>query len=100
MQIETHHHTLVLHGDFDARSTDAVRDALHDLEAVEQHVVVDLSDVHFVDLTALRVLAFASLDAARTGQHVSLRGVGPQARRMLHLSRLIRVVDLEDAVPA
>lgn len=88
--------TLVLHGNFDARSTWAVRDALHEHFAGPEHeIVVDLSDVEVVDLTALRVLAFASRAASRTGHHVILRGCGPTVRRMLHMSRLIRLVEVE-----
>ena len=41
------------------------------------------------------MLAFASHEAARTGHHVTLRGCGPAVRRMLHLSRLMRFVELE-----
>lgn len=88
--------TLELHGDFDARSTGAVRAALRThLDAPEHEIIVDLTDVDVVDLTALRVLAFASRVAARTGHHVTLRGCGPSVRRMLHRSRLIRFVEVE-----
>ena len=88
--------TLALHGDFDARSTWAVRDALRvHLDGPEHEIVVDLTDVDVVDLTALRVLAFASRSASATGHHVTLRGCGPTVLRMLHRSRLIRFVELE-----
>ena len=88
--------TLELHGDFDARSTWAVRAALRThLDAPEHEIIVDLTDVDVIDLTALRVLAFASRSAGRTGHHVTLRGCGPSVRRMLHRSRLIRFVEVE-----
>jgi anti-anti-sigma factor len=96
MDIITDGPTLVLQGDFDARSTWEVRNALQErLQGCEQEVVVDLTDVGAIDLTALRVLAFASREASRTGGHVTLRGCGPAVRRMLHLSHLIRVVEVE-----
>ena len=54
-----------------------------------------------VDVTALKVLAVATREAGRSGHHLTLRGCGPAVRRMLHLSRLIRVVEVErQAVPA
>ena len=98
MDIQIDGPTLVLSGDFDARSTWEVRNALRDqLEGCERDVVVDLTGVDRVDVTALRVLAFASHDARHHGGHVTLRGCGPAVRRMLHLTRLMRFVELEQA---
>ena len=89
-------HVIALHGDFDVRSTWEVRNALREhLHGHEQDVVVDLTDVTTMDLTAARVLAYASREADRSGNHVTLRGCGPAVRRMLHLSHLMRFVDVE-----
>lgn len=95
MDITTDGPTLVLSGDFDVRSTMEVRNALYDHLHTHPDVVVDLTGVLSVDHTALKVLAVASRAALREGHHVTLRGCGPAVRRMLHISRLIRVVDLE-----
>lgn len=89
--------TIRLAGSFDARSTAEVRDELHALLAHHRVVVVDLAEVHGVDLTALRVLAAASHQAHREGHHLVLRGCGPAVRRLLHLSHLIRAVEVERA---
>jgi anti-anti-sigma factor len=90
--------TLVLSGDFDVRSTWEVRQAVYDLMAGHDgDVVVDLTGVEVVDLTALKVLAVATREAGRAGHHLTLRGCGPAVRRMLHLSRLIRLVEVERA---
>jgi anti-anti-sigma factor len=87
---------LVLTGDFDVRSTMEVRSAIHErLLGSDQDLVVDLTGVTNVDLTALRVLAAATVSAERDGRHLFLRGAGPAVRRMLHLSRLARVVEIE-----
>jgi anti-anti-sigma factor len=89
-------HTLVLSGDFDVRSTMQVRTAIHEhLHGVEQELVVDLSAVETLDATAARVLAYATLEASRSGHHLRLRGCGPSVRRMLHLTRLARFVEVE-----
>jgi anti-anti-sigma factor len=97
VEIVTDGPTLVLSGDFDVRSTWEVRTAIYD--HLEHHddedVVIDLTDVFAVDLTALKVLAVATRQASRSGQHLTLRGCGPSVRRMLHISRLIRVVEVE-----
>jgi anti-anti-sigma factor len=97
MDIVTDGRTLVLSGDFDVRSTFQVRNAiyLHLQDHDDEDVVVDLTDVYAVDLTALKVLAVATREASRAGHHLTLRGCGPAVRRMLHLSRLIRVVEVE-----
>ena len=98
MEIVTDGSTLVLIGDFDARSTWEVRNALRErLLLSERDVVVDLTEVTSIDVTATRVLAYASREASLSGNHVTLRGCGPAVRRMLHLSRLMRFVDVERA---
>lgn len=91
--------TVVLSGDFNGRSTSEVRSALRRQLATPEHeIVVDLTGVQSVDVPALRVLAFASHEAVRTGHHVTLRGCGPAVLRMLHLTRLMRFVELERQV--
>lgn len=97
MEIATEGPVLLLAGDFDGRSTWEVRSALyaHLARWPGADVVVDLSAVRSADVSALKVLAVASLSASRRGQHVTLRGCAPAVRRLLHLSRLIRLVEVE-----
>jgi anti-anti-sigma factor len=91
-------HALLLSGDFDVRSTMEVRSAIHEhLDGFEQDLVVDLTGVTTLDVTAARVLAYASLEAGRSGHHLRLRGCGPAVRRMLQLSRLARFIEVERA---
>ncbi len=100
MEIITDGPMLVLSGEFDVRSTWEVRAAIYEhleehLERRDEDVVIDMSDVTTIDITALKVLAVATREAVRQGHHLTLRGCGPQVRRMLHISRLIRVLDVE-----
>jgi anti-anti-sigma factor len=98
VEIITDGPTLLLSGDFDVRSTWEVRNAIYELlDGHDDDVVVDLTDVTTIDMTALKVLAVATRQASRAGHHLMLRGCGPAVRRMLHLSRLIRVVEVERA---
>lgn len=101
MEIIAEGSVLVLRGDFDVRSTAAVREAIDAcLEATPGDVVLDLTGVTAIDLTALRVVVGATRRADRTGRRLVLRGCGPSVRRMLHLSRLARAVEVErTAVP-
>jgi anti-anti-sigma factor len=85
---------LVLSGDLDVRSTMQVRTAVRDLLHSYDEVAIDLSAVESADLTALRVLAAATVQAVRDGHHLTLRQPSPAVRRMLHLSHLARVVDV------
>jgi anti-anti-sigma factor len=99
MDILTDGPTLVLSGDFDVRSTMQVRTAIYEhLDGHDEDVVIDLTDVDSVDVTALKVLAVATREATRAGHHLVLRGCGPAVRRLLHMSRLMRVVEVEREV--
>jgi anti-anti-sigma factor len=96
MDIITDGPTLVLSGDFDVRSTWEVRTAIYDhLHGHDEDVVIDLTDVSSVDVTALKVLAVATRQAGRAGHHLTLRGCNPAVRRLLHMTHLIRVVEIE-----
>lgn len=101
MDIVTDGPLIELAGDFDVRSTHAVRSALYDAVGEHRHVVVDLGAVATVDVVALRVLAVASRYAAREGGQITLRGCNGAVRRLLHLTHLFRLVEVERlAVPA
>ncbi len=95
MDITTDGASVVLSGHFDVRTTMQVRAAIHDRLAEHDNVVVDLTDVVAVDVTALKVLAAASHLALDSGQHITLRGCNGAVRRLLHLTHLIRAVDVD-----
>ena len=97
MDIRTEGPTLVLCGDFDGRSTSQVRSAIEARLATpdEHEIVVDLTEVRSIDVPALRVLAYASHSASRTGHLVRLRGCNAQVIRMLLLTRLMRFVEVD-----
>jgi anti-anti-sigma factor len=85
---------LVLSGDLDVRSTMELRAAVQDLLHTYDEIAIDLSAVESADVTALRVLAAATVQAIRDGHHLTLRQPSPAVRRMLHISHLARVVEV------
>ncbi len=96
MDITTDGRILVLCGGFDVRSTAEVRNAIDEhLRSFAGDVTLDITRVDTVDVTALKVIAAASRRANRARRHLLLRGACPAVRRMLHLTHLIRVVELE-----
>ncbi|MXG91869.1 STAS domain-containing protein [Nocardioides flavescens] len=98
MEIMSDGPVLVLSGDLDVRSTMRVRSAIQEHLASHPEVVIDLSGVDSVDVTALRVLAAATLQSVRDGHHLRLRHPSPAVTRLLHLSHLIRVVEVDRGV--
>jgi anti-anti-sigma factor len=89
---------LELSGSLDARSTQEIRSALHALLEVPGRVVVlDLRSVTSADVVALRVIAVASRLATLRGSRVVLRAVPDAVRRLLTVSRLARLVEIERA---
>ena len=94
MDIMSDGHVLVLAGDLDVRSTMEVRTAVQELLGTFDEVAIDLSGVESADVTALRVLAAATLQAIRDGHHLTLRQPSPAVRRMLHMSHLARIVEV------
>jgi anti-anti-sigma factor len=85
---------LVLSGALDVRSTMQVRTAVQELLGSYDEVEIDLSGVDSADVTALKVLAAATVQAIRDGHHLTLRQPSPAVRRMLHISHLARVVEV------
>ena len=76
---------VVLAGRLDGRCTAMVREALldHLAEYPGADLVVDLTEVESIDLTALRLLAATALRVDRAGHRVVLRGCSPSLRRVV-----------------
>src|SRR5688572_11601003 len=88
-----------LSGRLDGRCSAEVRHALHD--HIDRHpdedVILDLTQVESIDVTALRTIAVAALRVERAGRMVILRGCSPALRRVLAFGSWRRLFRLERA---
>lgn len=86
-------HLLALTGRLDVTAAADARLALaEELDAGEGELVLDLAALEAVDVTGLGVLVGAHRLAGRTGRTLVLRDVPPPVGRLLHLTRLDRVL--------
>jgi anti-anti-sigma factor len=91
--------SLRLAGRLDASNVSEVRRRINDVIESEPagNVVVDLTGVDIVDATGLGVLAAAHVRLQREGRRLVLRGCGVAVRRTLAVTRLLRVLYVEQA---
>ena len=89
--------TVEVVGDLDLGSVARVRETLHDALSVKPaRLVVDLERCGFVDASALAMLLDAHRRAWRHGGVLTLRGCSPRVLRLLSLTGLRRVFELEN----
>jgi stage II sporulation protein AA (anti-sigma F factor antagonist) len=83
-------------GDIDYSSLDPLRQALMDARmAGVREIVVDLAEVGFLDSQGLAVILYAHRRQRSTGGRLVLRNLNDLARRLLHVTNLTAVLDVE-----
>lgn len=84
----------------DAGTVAEVRPRLHEaVDMGEGDLIVDLTPLEMIDATGLGVLVGTHRRALRAGRHLVLRGVPPRVMRLLAVTRLHRVLRVEEPVP-
>ena len=87
--------TVALRGEVDVLTVDQVRAALTDALATgPRQIVVDLSDLVFIDSTGLGALIFGFQRARDAGVRFRLTRASASIRQILMLSGLLEVVEL------
>ena len=88
---------VVLSGRLDVSTVHDVRSAIHAaLDTGSGDLVIDLRDVEMLDATGLGMLVGAHRKAGRSGRRLVLRSLSPQLQRLLRVSRLNRILVVEE----
>jgi anti-sigma B factor antagonist len=97
MVVTGHLQPLRLRGRLDASTVTDVRAAVYERieSTTTSDVVLDLTDVTLVDQTGLGMLVAAHLRLQREGRMLVLRGCTPAMHRILAVTRLLRVLNVE-----
>nr|WP_232425188.1 STAS domain-containing protein [Pseudofrankia inefficax] len=94
-------HAIVIRpeGDIDYSSLDPLREALMDARmAGVSEIVVDLAEVGFLDSQGLAVILYAHRRQRSTGGRLILRNLNDMACRLLHVTNLTAVLEVEGGV--
>lgn len=90
--------SISLHGELDLAGAGQLESSLH---AAEQRrpgrLIIDLSDLHFIDSTGLRLLLAAASRAAEDGWELVLRPGRPAVQRVFEVTGALEVLRFEDA---
>lgn len=84
---------LMLSGELDLAVADRLRIRLQQLARNHATVILDLSDLQFIDSTGLQVLVTSFNDAAHNGWHLSIdSNLTSQVRRIIELVGLSQIL--------
>lgn len=90
---------VTLHGRFDARNAATAKETLNRvIDGNVSTVIVDLTQVPFIDSAGLSTLVSSLKQARSTGGNVLLSGIQPQTRTVFDLTMLDRVFSIHPTV--
>ncbi|WP_216831440.1 anti-sigma factor antagonist [Alkalihalobacterium elongatum] len=89
-------HLLHLSGEVDAFTAPKLREVLIPLtEESGMKVIVDLSDVHYIDSTGLGIFIGALKSTHNYNSHIQLQGLSSRLHRLFKITGLDEVIDIE-----
>jgi anti-sigma B factor antagonist len=91
---------VIFRGEIDLESSPAARETLLKCFGNTSNVIVDLSDVSYIDSSGVASLVEALQASKKNGSQFSLAAVSEPTRRVLELARLDKVFTLHDSVDA
>jgi anti-sigma B factor antagonist len=86
--------TIIVHGDIDMAGGPSLDAAIIGLET-DGPIVIDLSDVSFIDSSGLRSLLSASRRAEQRHSSVTLRNVGAEVTRLFEITGTTELFTIE-----
>jgi len=89
---------VALSGDIDLESSPKVRTALLDCVGLKQGVLVDMSEVSYIDSSGVASLVEAFQRARKSNTGFGLASVSQPAMRVLELARLDRIFSIYESV--
>ena len=89
---------VIFKGEIDLESSPAARETLLKCFGNTSNVIVDLSDVTYIDSSGVASLVEALQASKKNGSGFSLAAVSEPTRRVLELARLDKVFTLHDSV--
>jgi anti-anti-sigma factor len=90
-------HTISLSGELDLATAEAVELELARVEATDaETVVLDLSGLHFMDSTGVRLVVAANARFRDSGQHLSLVRGPANVQRVLELCGVVELLPFAD----
>lgn len=90
---------ITINGEIDAYTAPQLRETLIPLvEKNGETVVVELSQVGYMDSTGLGIFVAGLKASKRSGSHLKLEGMTPRVRRLFEITGLIDIIDVENSV--
>lgn len=87
--------TAVLRGDLDITTVPEARRSVQAAEADADRLIVDLRSVGFLDSAGVNLVFDIALRARRRGSRITLLASDPQVRRVLRMTFIDEVADVE-----
>lgn len=88
---------IAAHGELDIATVPALQERLAPLIEAGRHVVLDLSELSFIDARGITVLISAKATAARNGARFEVRDPSAPVRRVLRLCGVDQSLDITPA---
>jgi anti-anti-sigma factor len=91
MEASDHQVVIAVQGEIDVATAETLERALNAIDVIDcRTVVVDLSEVSFIDSSGLKALLTGRRDLARRDIGLVVRNPQPQARRLFEVSEVLK----------
>jgi anti-anti-sigma factor len=94
-QLEGNRAVVMLRGELDMASIAVVTESLLGIAFVVEELVLDFSDLEFIDASGLRTIASTARQVKTYGGSTSVRSPNPRIERLLDLTDFKQIVEIE-----